>query len=291
MVEVAALQIGAGQHGIAHRHLAAFVGLVETGEIGHRPAVGRHITVETPLAAQNVDKQGVVAATGLPVEAVVGTHHAMHLGLGHQFAESGQISVPKVVGRRPGIKFMTFGLRPAVHGKMLGTGHGLEIMRVVALQSADNGRPHLSRQIGVLAIGFLPPAPSRVAEDVDIGRPVSQPVILRNALAVAESFVEKRTPLGSGNVAHALQRLRIESGSHADGLGKHRHLFLRTGHSVQRLVPPVVGRNAQPGHGDGGMLHHAHLFRKREPRNEVAHPLFQRQVGVAEGQKFTGRRR
>ena len=177
---------------------------------------------------------------------------------------------------------MTHTLGTAVHGKMLGTGHGLQVMRVVALQTVHHGHAHLACQVGVLTVGLLSASPTRVAEDVDVGCPIGEAIVLGH-IALPEAFVEEGTPLGAGHVAHAAECLGVEGGSHTDGLRKHGDLFLGAGHTVERLVPPVVGRNAQPLNGRGIVLHQFHLFLQGEAGDEVIHSLLDGEFGVAEG--------
>ena len=282
LVEVATFQVGAGQHGITGGHDVVGMCLVITGKVGHGPAVGGYIALELPLVAQNVHQQGVVAAAGLSVHTVVGTHHAMHTGLAHEVAEGGQIGVPQVVECRTRIEGMAQTLGTAVHGKVLGAGHSLQVMRVVALQAAHHGHAHLACQIGVLAVGFLSASPTRVAEDVDVGGPVGETVVLGHA-ALLQILVEEGAALGAGDIAHAAECLGVEGGSHTDGLRKHGDLFLGAGHTVERLVPPVVGRNAQPLNGRGIVLHQFHLFLQGEAGDEVIHSLLDGEFGVAEG--------
>ena len=53
--------------------------------------------------------------------------------------------------------------RAGMDGKMLGGCHALVIERVVALDAVDESYGHVTRQEGILAIGFLAAAPARVA--------------------------------------------------------------------------------------------------------------------------------
>ena len=282
LIEVATLQVGAGQHGITGGHDVVGMCLVITGKVGHGPAVGGYIALELPLVAQDVHQQGVVAAARLSVHTVVGTHHAMHTGLAHKVAEGGQIGVPQVVERRTRIEGMTHTLGTAVHGKMLGTGHGLQVMRVVALQTVHHGHAHLACQVGVLTVGLLSASPTRVAEDVDVGGPVGETVVLGHA-ALLQILVEEGAALGAGDIAHAAECLGVEGGGHADGLREHGDLFLGAGHTVERLVPPVISRYAQPLNGRGIVLHQFHLFLQGEAGDEVIHSLLDGEFGVAEG--------
>ena len=72
----------------------------------------------------------------------------------------------------------------------------------------------------------------------------------------------------------------IPGGRHADGLREHRGI---TGarHAVQRLAPPVVGRNAEPGDGRRGVLHLPDLLFQRHARDQIVHPLLDGQRRIA----------
>ncbi len=56
-------------------------------------------------------------------------------------------------------------------GVMLGTGGGLQIAWIVALETAHEGRAHLARQVGIFAPGFLPSPPARIPKKIDIRAP------------------------------------------------------------------------------------------------------------------------
>src|SRR5690606_40727733 len=67
------------------------------------------------------------------------------------------------------------GFRAAVHGKVLGSGHHVGQRRIVSLHAFDEGHAEPRREIWVFAVGFLPPTPARIAEDIEIGRPGVEP--------------------------------------------------------------------------------------------------------------------
>src|ERR1017187_4774491 len=103
---------------------------------------------------------------------------------------------------------------------MFGSGNRLEILRIIALQSGYIGHPELAGKKRIFAIGFLAPAPTRVAEDVDVGRPeieaeenVVVPLTLR--------LIVLGTTLGGNRFAHSVNQVRIPRGRHADRLRKH----------------------------------------------------------------------
>ena len=51
---------------------------------------------------------------------------------------------------------------------------------------------------------------------------------------------------------------------------------------MQRLVPPVIGRNTQPGHSGCLMFHQLNLLLQRQAGENVLDTDFQRQTGIPE---------
>ena len=170
----------------------------------------------------------------------------------------------------------------AVHGVVFGARHGFQIERVGTLETAHHGRTHFGREIGVFAVSFLSASPARVAEYVDVGCPVGESAVLRDAFSGGKSLVEQRAAFGGGYVAHALQPLRIECRRHGNRLRENGDFLGRARHAVERLIPPVVSRNAEMGNRRRVMLHKIDLFFKREPGKQVGYTLLNRKVGIAE---------
>ena len=66
-------------------------------DVDHGVAIGDHVALEVPLAAQLVLQQKLVCAGGLPIDAVVGAHHGAGLALGYRRAECRQVGVQFVM--------------------------------------------------------------------------------------------------------------------------------------------------------------------------------------------------
>src|SRR5436189_2638224 len=66
---------------------------------------------------------------------------------------------------------MAIRLGAAMHGIMLGAGHGEHILRIVSLNALDVLDTNFAGQIGVFAERLLATAPARVAENVDVRGP------------------------------------------------------------------------------------------------------------------------
>ena len=201
------------------------------------------MALEAPFFPQGVGQQGLAAAAGLAVGAVVGAHDGLDPGLPDQILEGGQVGLLHVLRACDGVELMAQRLRPAVHGEVLGAGGGLH-GPALALQAAHIGLPHARGQIRVLAVGLMPAAPAGVAEDVDVRRPEGQAVV-DVAVALRGQGVVLGPALGRGDVAELFEQGVVEHGGQTDGLGKAGGRAAAR-HAVQRLVPPVVGGHAQP---------------------------------------------
>lgn len=83
------------------------------------------MALEAPVFPEDLLQQGGAGAAGLAVGAVVGTHHRLHLGFGHQGPEGGQVRFIEVFLAAAGIETVAQALRSAVHREVLGTGSRL----------------------------------------------------------------------------------------------------------------------------------------------------------------------
>ena len=257
-------------------------------EIAHGAAVAHHQILESPLVAQNLLKQPLRTAAGVVVKALVGTHHFPDLGILHQRLEGWHVGLPKVAHGHVGqVGRVARVFRSAVHGVVLGAGPKLTILRRLrSLQATHHLRTHHAGQEGVLAVGFLATSPARVAEDVHVWRPHAQAAHLHVlALQVVHAVVVLRTEFRRGHVEHLIEQVRIERGSHGDGLGEHRHVA-HVGSAVQRLAPPEKLLDAQTRNGRALVEHQLSLFFQRQARAEVHGALLGAQVRVLVGQRL-----
>ncbi len=85
---------------------------------------------QSPVAAQNL-RQQIVGAGGL--DAIVSAHDAFYLRFLDQCLKGGEIGIVEILLGNHRVKFVAQGFRAGMHGKMLGAGGRLEILRVVAL--------------------------------------------------------------------------------------------------------------------------------------------------------------
>lgn len=167
----AALQVGAGPYGIGggSRRVGACAVLAGK-EVADGSAVAHHKPLVTPLVAENALEQFVAAAAWTVVVALVGAHHLAHVCVLNECLECRKIGLAQIAfAEIVDIEGVAFPFRSAVYGEMLRAGICLAVFRRVrTLQTAHHGGSHAAGQIGVFAICFLPAAPSRIAENIDI---------------------------------------------------------------------------------------------------------------------------
>ena len=234
-------------------------------EVLDRPAVADHMSPESPLLPQRVLQQRFRSAGRFPVHPVVGAHHALYLGLLDGRLKRGQIGFRHVLLAGPGVKFMTERLRPGMDCEMLAARGGLQVFPV-SLKPLNKPDAQPAGQVGILAVGFVSPAPSWIPENVDIRAPYGQPLVDVPVPVGALPVVFCPGFLGNG-LCDFLLHFFIEHRSHADRLRKHRRRS-RPGHAMQHFVPPVVSRNAQPGNRRRVISQLACLFFDRHPADQ-----------------------
>ena len=123
-----------------------------------------------------------------------------------------------------------------------------------------------SEGLGLCYLGTVMYNTQAIAELLELPKGVVPVVTLCMGYPAEEPALSERLPLegvvfrpalGGDGVRHFADQGAVEGGGHADGLGKHGG-HSRPGHPVQRLVPVVVGADAEPGDGGGvvGELEH-----------------------------------
>ena len=237
------------------------------------PAIGHHVTLETPVTAQQVAEQEPAGTGRFTIDAVVRSHHRIYLALLYQGLERWQVGVVQVALAGAGIEVMTVGLGPAMHGKVLGGGIQLAVDRVVPLQTAHEGDAHAAGKVGVFAVSLLATPPARVAEDVDVGRPVGQSLIA-GMRAFAQKLMMFGTRFVTDGARNLLHQRDIKGGRQADGLREDSGLPCPC-NAVQAFVPPIIGRYSQALDRGCGVLHLRSLFLQRHPRHQRGGPALE----------------
>ena len=202
-----ALQIRTVEHSIHRCRETILMRLVLTAveEVVDSVAVGEHDTIVAPLVAQDINQQSVARTTGFPLETLVGTHHLAHITFLHQRLEGGQIGLPEVTVRGLHIHRVAQRLGTAVHGIVLGTSVGLEVLIVVALHTLYRSHTEHGIHIGILTTGLLTASPTGITEDVHIRAPEGElgiAGIVGHAHGHVEDVVVRAVPVGTGLVRH-----------------------------------------------------------------------------------------
>ena len=236
-------------------------------------------TVESPLPAQDVGQQPSVHTARDPVHGVVGAHDRLRARL-HALFESGQIGLAQILLADCGIEAEPVLLRAGVDGEVLRRGDGLQMLRIASLHTAHVSAAEFAGQKRAFAVGLLPPAPARVAEDVDVRRPVGQPFVGAE-ISVTDRVGVTCVPLLRNHLAHPFDELRRESRRHGDRLRENgRRAAARQ--AVQRLVPPDVRRNSEPRNGGVAVTDKPEFLLDGQGFEQGVDALFERKGTVSE---------
>ena len=264
-VSIAAVQVaahfqcqGSGLRGSLGDHMT-FV------EVTNGPAVGDHMALKAPFAADLIHQQELTAAAGLAVGSVVSTHDRFCLGILDAGLEGIEVGFLHILGIGFRIEAVAQCLGATVDRQMLGTGSGLHDF-AFALEATDIGLAQPCGQVRIFAIGFMAATPAGIAENIDIGRPEGQALINVTVFFLCKGIV-LCAAFRCGYITQPLQQHIVEHSSHADGLGE-AGCRTGTGNTMQRLIPPVVGGDAQTGNGRGIIAQLADFFFNGHLRNQ-----------------------
>ena len=275
-VRPAAHSRSTGRSGIGMRLVQARVEKVTDGT-----AIAHHHIFKSPFVAQDLMEQAFAPATGFSLETLIGTHHFFHIGFLDQYLESRQVSLPQIARVKLfHVEIMTLGFRPAMHGIMFRTSMQLVVLGIRrTLQAPDHSHTHPGSQVRVFSPSLLPPSPPGIAEDVHIGRPKRQSFVHLPVAAFFVRIVIFRTSLVAYRRVHGLHGLIVEHGSHTHGDGINRS-DSATGHSVQRLAPPVIRLDAQTLHCGRRINHQRSLLFQRQSLHQILSPFTRRQIRI-----------
>ena len=103
---------------------------------------------------------------GNPVHVAVGRHHAREPGLDHRRLEREELFVPQLTRTEVDGRLVEPALGQPVTDHVLAGGQH-PVAEIGALELPDVRQAELGREVRVLAVGLLDPAPPRVARDVE----------------------------------------------------------------------------------------------------------------------------
>lgn len=234
-----------------------------------RATVGNDIAGEAPLVAEQVGEEERIGARGFAEDGIVSTHETANVTLFHGHFEMRQVGFVEIALGGFDVEFMALGLGAAVDGEMFRTGNGFEIVRIIALNAANEGHADLAGQKSIFTVGFLAAAPAWVAEDINIRRPVGEADVFGAvALVFAGVIVELGAAFGGNDLAFVENQIRVPRGGHADGLGKYRGNSVASD-AVEGFVPIIVFGDAEARDGRSVIAELLDFFGERHPADEV----------------------
>ena len=171
---------------------------------------------------------------------------------------------------------------------MFRAGHRLDVMRIVALQSANKRDAESAREERVFSISFLAASPARVAEDVDVRRPERQAdEQFAIAVVLGGVIVELRPAFNADDGRFLPDQSGIPGGRHADGLGENGRVAV-IGHPVQRFAPVIKSRKSQPSDGGRSVPQLGDFLGQRHPADQILCPRLQWLRGIAPDRRPAG---
>ena len=215
-------------------------------KISDRPAIRHKMPLEIPLSTQNTANQCLTSAARLPVRPVISAHHRLHMRFFDKRLECRQICFLHIFRVGLCIKLMAQRLRSGMHREMLRARRRLHDL-TISLQALDESNTQSGSQIRILSIGLMSPSPSGIPENIDIRRPERKPFI-DIPVIVGRILIVFRPALSGHTFPNLACQLFVKCRRDTDRLWKHCRRPC-SGHTVQALSPPVIGRNAKPLYG------------------------------------------
>ena len=223
--------------------------MVIAADVADRVAVRHRKAGKAPVAAQALVHQRRRGAGVDAVDAVIGAHQRHRPAFGDRAAEGGEIRCFEIAWGRIDVETVATGFGTAVDGEVLRRGDDARVRGVGALQPLHEGDAQCAGEIRVLAVGLLPAAPARIAEDVDVGRPDGQ-ALIQAPIGVQRPRIELRPRFDRDDIADLPDQIGVPRRGHAHGLREDgRRPVARD--AVQPLAPPVIGGQVQRRLGRG----------------------------------------
>jgi len=171
-------------------------------------------------------------------------------------------------------------LGSAVHREVFGARGGLEITRVVALQAPHHGHAQFTSEEGVFAKRLLATPPPRVTEDVDVGRPEGETLILAAPAGGHRGMMLGARLVGDG-AGDALDQHPVPSGPQPDDLRKDGRPAIAAD-TMAGFAPPVVGGYAEAFDRAAFVEQLADFFQQRKAGDEIVDAGGERKIRIVE---------
>jgi len=194
-------------------------------------------------------------------------------------AKSGKIGVLQIVERCTHVNVVPRGFRATVNSEMLRSGEGLEVMRIVTLQTRDERKAHARGKEGIFAVSLLAAAPSGIAEDVDVRGPDGQPAVPVAGAVLMEGRIIFGAELRADDAGDSVHQRLVESGGESDGLRENGGVS-RPGDAVQPFIPPVIRRNAEARDSIRAVFELGDFLLEGHAGDKIPHTLFDGQLRI-----------
>ncbi len=172
-------------------------------------------------------------------------------------------------------------------GVMFHCRNGFQVFVVIALDAVDEVDGHAARQERVFAIGFLTPAPARVAEDVDVRRPEGQPAI--HGVHIFRGIIVMLGAALVGNRRGDLQHQVFVPGRGQANCLREDGCVPCARDPVQGLVPPIVFVQTKARNAGSLVIHLGGFLFQRHAADEIPGAGFRAQGRVHIGQDYRRR--
>ena len=146
------------------------------------------------------------------------------------------------------------------------------------MQAVDEGGAEGGGEEGVFAVGLLAASPTRIAEDIDVGRPDGETEV-DGVNVVAVGLVVLGAGLDGDDFPDFSNQRPVEGCCIANGLGEERG-EAGAGDAVEAFVPPVVRRNTEAGNSRSGVDELSGFFVEGQAGDEIVDALLNRERGV-----------
>ena len=243
-ISAAAVYIASRFYGKSRRFNRIRCKTVMLMEIAYCPAIGHKVSVKAPLVQLGHKK--TARAGSLAVYTVICAHYALNVSFSDECFKCRKIGFFNILFGNFGIKLVTHCFGTAVYSIMLSTSGSFHCFSFT-LQAIYKGFSVFGGQIRIFAVSLMSSAPSRITENIDIGRPEGQPFVYISVIVFCICIILCTSFLG-GYIRNLLSQFCIKHSRQTDSLRKHCG-YARTRQTVKSLVPPVVCRNAQPFYG------------------------------------------
>ncbi len=241
--KIAAVQVAAVSDRKRHRLFRTRRNAMSFMKIANRPTIGNYMSLKAPFFPQNILQQCFASAARFSVRTVIRSHDRFHFRFLHTGFKCRKVCLIHILLARLGIELMAQVFRTAMYRKMFRAGRCLHIVLIMSLYSFHEPHAESGCQVRVFPECLMASAPSRVSENIDVGRPERQPFV-NIKIFIFLLCVELRPAFRGNGVSYFFQKIFVKCGRQRDCLRKYGRRSCSC-HAVERLIPPVISFDAQ----------------------------------------------